>query len=167
MGWLATQRSQSGQSPKIGSCRIRHEPIGSGTGHQPPPPRFTAKAAKYTAEHTATTAEAMNSVGRPRPLTRMGRVALALGLLLPSLDRVSDAFVFRAPAPKPSTAARSSSCRDHSAVVAAAARAREVEVEAAASSCLEARGGSSSSRTAWWQAAAAGFGGQRYRRQVG
>lgn len=96
----------------------------------------------------------------------MRTVVIALGLLFPNLDRASDAFVFRVPAPKPFTAARSSSCRDHAAVVVAAAFAREVEVEATPSSRLEARGGSSSTGAAW-RHAVAGFGGQRYRRQVG
>ncbi|CAN0097724.1 unnamed protein product [Ectocarpus fasciculatus] len=52
----------------------------------------------------------MTSLCRRKPLMR--RVALALGLLLPSLDQVSDAFVLHAPGPTPSTASR---C-DHAAV---------------------------------------------------
>lgn len=53
----------------------------------------------------------MTCLGRRNPLMR--RVALALGLMLPSLDQVSDAFVFHAPVPTPSTASR---CCDHAAV---------------------------------------------------
>ncbi|CAM9717395.1 unnamed protein product [Ectocarpus sp. 4 AP-2014] len=53
----------------------------------------------------------MTCLSRRKPL--MKRVALALGLLLPSVDQVSDAFIFHAPVPTPSPAY---CCGDHAAV---------------------------------------------------
>lgn len=82
----------------------------------------------------------------------MRRVAIALGLVLPSLDLVSDAFVFRAPTPK---AATSVGCREHAAVVAAGAGGEST-------SRLQAHIGNSCGRE--WQAA--GFSRQRYQGQV-
>ena len=84
----------------------------------------------------------------------MRRAAIALGLVLPSLDLVSDAFVFRAPALRTAT---SVSCREHAAVVAAAgATSLTSQLEE------EAHRGSSCRRG--WRAA--DFVRQRHRRQV-